>query len=337
MVDLTSVQPLPEAGDWPETIPRLESGWRQTGGAVNPGLDEGLANWQAGELAKRTRILRDRLDQLALKAAAVVTVGTQPGDYPTINAALAALSERRPVYVVGGFTAEVRLRSGFIMREQVVVRGVNLGWIRITSVDSEVQIDRSYLTTQINTGNYPAFSAGGGGYLPIIDTLFAMTSAGTAAGRHGIYVYDGAGVTVSSGKGIKAAGGHGVLAQTSAVVAANGADFRNALGVGAAMQGGTRGAFQAAILSGCDIGIQANNGASVHAAEANCQSCVTGGIRAQSGATINALGALARQVVSADGTMDFSVAQGATINAVGATGGTSVTPNTVTASGIIFK
>ncbi|ATQ56206.1 hypothetical protein [Paracoccus yeei] len=300
------------------------------------GGPDGVSNTPARQLANRTRYLRDRLDLLALKAAAVVTVGAG-GDYATINAALAALSERRPAYVNGGFTAEVRLRSGFIMREQVVVRGVNLGWIRITSVDTEVQIDRSYLTTQINTGNYPAFAAGGGGYLPIIDALFTMTSAGTAAGRHGIYVYDGGGVTVSTGKGIKSAGGHGVLAQTSAVVAANGADFRNALGVGAAMQGGTRGAFQAAVLSGCDIGIQANNGATVHAAEANCQTCVTGGIRAQSGATINALNALCRQVTASDGSMDISVAQGATINAVGATGGTSVPPNAVTAAGIIFK
>lgn len=36
MVDLLTVQPLPEAGDWPVTIPRIEDGWYPTGGDVNP-------------------------------------------------------------------------------------------------------------------------------------------------------------------------------------------------------------------------------------------------------------------------------------------------------------
>ena len=134
-----------------------------------------------------------------------------------------------------------------IVAAQVAVSGVNLGWIRLVSSDAEVQIDRSYLTANIG-GRYPAFSARSGGQLPVIDTLFSMMSTGAAAGRDGIFVFDGGAVTVGSGKGVKAAGGNGIGAAT-----------------------------------------------------------------------------------------DIVVQKGATINAVEATGGTSVTPNTVSANGIIFK
>lgn len=36
MVDLLNVNALPEAGDWPETVPQLENGWYPTGGVVDP-------------------------------------------------------------------------------------------------------------------------------------------------------------------------------------------------------------------------------------------------------------------------------------------------------------
>ncbi len=68
MVDLLNVNALPEAGDWPETVPQLENGWYPTGGVVDPANDEGLLNWPNRELAIRTRILRDRVDALMVKA-----------------------------------------------------------------------------------------------------------------------------------------------------------------------------------------------------------------------------------------------------------------------------
>ena len=193
MVDTTNVIRLPETGAW-EGVPRLENGWRPTGGAVNPGADEGLLNWPLQVLAARDRVLKDRVDLLSQRADVEVTVGAG-GQFATINEALAHLSERRPGYVSGGFQARVRLRPGFVMREQVAVSGVNLGWIRLVSSDAEVQIDRSYLTANIG-GRYPAFSARSGGQLPVIDTLFSMMSTGAAAGRDGIFVFDGGAVTV---------------------------------------------------------------------------------------------------------------------------------------------
>lgn len=320
---------LTETDEWAESIYEI--------GLTDPviGGPDGVANIPHVELARRTQNLRKRLDGLTVVAAVEVTVGTG-GDYPTINAALEALSKSFPTHVPGGVSATVRLLAGFIMREQVIVRGVNLGWIKIVAESVEVQIGRSSLTTAVGTDNYPAFAAGDGGYLPVIDVLFSMSSSGTAAGRHGVYVYGGGGVTVTEGKGVKSAGGNGAFAQTSGVISANGADFRNAAGVGAALHGGTRGALQSAVLTGCTTGIEAINGASVHAGGANCSGCSDAGIRGNTGAVINAGGANARKGTS-DSATDIIASQGAIINAVGATGGTNVTPNTPSASGIIFK
>lgn len=335
MVDVSAVTRLPESGAW-EGVPRLENGWRPTGGAVNPGADEGLLNWPAQVLAARTRILKDRVDLLSQRADVEVTVGTG-GQFATINEALAHLSERRPGYTPGGFVARIRLRPGFVMREQVIVVGANLGWIRLVSSDAEVQIDRAYLTTGVGPEpRYPAFSARAGGQLPSIETTFSMMATGTATRRDGIYVLDNGGVNVAAGRGVKSAGGNGISAQTGAVVAANEADFRNAAEAGALIHGGSRASLQGANLSGGRRGIDAANGATVHAAAANCSGCSESGILAQSGANVNAHAALCQRS-GANSDTDIVVQKGSTINAVEAAGGTSVTPNTVSAAGIIFK
>lgn len=335
MVDVSAVTRLPETGAW-EGVPRLENGWRPTGGAVNPGADEGLLNWPTQVLAARTKILKDRVDLLSQRADVEVTVGTG-GQFATINEALAHLSERRPGYKPGGFVASVRLRPGFVMREQVIVAGANLGWIRIISDDAEVQIDRAYLTAAIGAEQrYPAFSARGGGQLPSIEALFTMMATGAATRRDGILVMDGGGVTIAAGKGVKAAGSNGITAMTGAVVSANGADFRNAVEAAAMIHGGSRAAMHTAILRGSKRGIDAGNGAVVHAASVDCAACSEFGIIAQAGASVNAHGASCRGG-STDAATDIVVQKGSIINAFEATGGTSVTPNTISAAGIIFK
>ena len=334
MVDVSAVTRLPETGAW-EGVPRLENGWRPTGGAVNPGADEGLLNWPTQVLAARTKILKDRVDLLSQRADVEVTVGTG-GQFATINEALSHLSERRPGYAPGGFVARVRLRPGFVMREQVSAFGANLGWIRLVATDAEVQIDRAYLTRPVGT-RYPAFSAGAGGQLPSIEVLFSMMDTGPAAARDGVLVTDGGGVSIARGCGVKAAGGHGILATSGAVVSANEADFRNAAAYGASIQGGSRASLQGATFMGCARGVDAGNGAVVHAGAANCSGASEYGIFAQAGASVNATGANAQRSSTETGASDIAVQKGSIINAVDTAGGTSVMPNTISAAGIIFK
>ncbi len=336
MVDLASVQALPEVGDWPATIPRLETGWRQTGGAVDPANDQGITNWQAGELTKRTRVLKDRVDALTTKAAPLVTVGPG-GQYATINAALAALSDRRPSYVPGGFMAEVRLLAGYVMAEQVLVNGINLGWITITSVAAEVQIDRSVLINELADGHYPAWGARNAGVIPAIGCLFAMTETGVAPGRHGISLLAGAGGRVLAGAGVRNAGDCGANVYKAATLDAAGAIFSQAKQVGLLVSNGSTASFQNGIAVDCGYrAIAASTGSRINAVEADLRRGGTNCVYANAGCQIAMTGAQAR-VGAADATTDIICQQGSTIAAAGSTGGTSVTINQLSAAGVVFK
>lgn len=335
MVDLASVQPLPETGTWPTSIPRLENGWFISAGPVNVPADQGLANWPNQQLAVRTRVLKDRLDLMGLKAASLATVGAG-GDYATINDALAALSERRPAYVSGGFTTELRLLAGFVMREQVLVKSVNLSWITITSADAEVQIDRSYLTTASEGGMYPAFAASDGGVLPNIGVLFSMMTTGPASNRVGIHLYGNGGATVLAGKGIRGAGYAGARLNTASRMAANGAVFTGAGTYNVQVAGGSSASLASADLrNSAGTGLIVDNASSVSAGQAQFAGCVAG-IIATRGSTVNAAEATARCGAS-DAATDIQVGFGSTVIANGATGGLSQAANTPTAAGIIFR
>lgn len=337
MVDLLTVQPLPEAGDWPVTIPRIEDGWYPTGGDVNPGADEGIANWQAQLLAVRTRDLNDRVEALAQTAAQLVPVG--PGqEYLTINAALEAVSRTRRAYVSGGVKVELRLVSGFVMAEQVIVNGVNLGGLVITGEDPQTTIRRSALVTPVSEFRYPAFCAQNGGVLPQIGQLFEMDGTGLGAARDGIMVRGmGASVDVAPGCGVKRAGGDGVLAQAGGALSAFSGVFTQAGDNGARVHSGSSVNLGSCDLSGAGgIGIYAHTGGMVAAPNAIVTGYGTYGMSARSGARIAALAALA-QKAGADTATDLHVSQGGIIAAPGATGGVSTPANAITANGIIFK
>ncbi|TKA93836.1 hypothetical protein FAZ78_25710, partial [Cereibacter changlensis] len=84
MVNLASIQPLPETEDW-QSVPRLEDGMWPTGGVVDPEADSGLMNWQAQILAGRTKYLRTKVDALI---AAVVAASTTVAGIVRLNNSL---------------------------------------------------------------------------------------------------------------------------------------------------------------------------------------------------------------------------------------------------------
>lgn len=339
MVDEATVPRFDESMDeYPATVPMLQNGMRPTGGAVNPATDEGLLNWPLREIVKRLGWLKRRYDAMAAKADTVVTVGPG-GQYATLNLALAALSEKRPVYKQGGISTEVRLLSGYVMAEQVLLVGVNLGWIAITAVEAEVMIDRAALIRNFG-GTYPAFGVGSGGTLPLIRTLFTMNGTGDGTNRGGLHAASTGSAALGAGAGFKNCGGDAIRAETSGQVSANETILTGAGACGVSAAGGTRVAVQGANLSNAgDTAIYATHGAVVHAALAICTGANQRGIRATRAATINAVLADARRngPSGADTNTDFVVGEGGTIVANGATGGTNVATNTVAATGIIYK
>lgn len=128
-------------------------------------------------------------------AALSVSVGTG-GDFPTINKALQYLSSLRRAYQANGVTAEIVLRPGFVMEEQVHIVQQNLGWVRIRAEDAEVGIARDALVaappvTNWRTGVYAAFLANRNAVLPLISAKFRMDTSGDGTGRVGILIKEG--------------------------------------------------------------------------------------------------------------------------------------------------
>lgn len=275
------------------------------------------------------------IDAAQVSANLNVTVGSG-GDYPNINDALRALSKRTATFVNAGVAATITLLPGFVMAEQVLVVGVNLGWITITGSDAETTISRAALTRQFGV-RYPAFGARDGGVLPIIDQLFRMNTSGTATNRAGLEVFQVGSAIVRAGKGVIAAPAEGAFIYSSGSMSANGGVFKSGSSVGVAALGGT-----AVTLEGADLrtnaggGIQAGNGASVQAQEVLLAGCGSFGILAQRGASVNATGAQAR-IGASDGSNDLQVMLGGTIVAASAIGGTNVPANTVSSNGLIFR
>lgn len=102
----------------------------------------------------------------------IVTVG-DGGDFISITLALEYLSKMRPTYKNVGVSATVKLLPNFVMREQVVVVGIDLSWITITGEDAKTTIDGTYITEYFRY-HAPSAFYGFDGALPTINQNFYL-------------------------------------------------------------------------------------------------------------------------------------------------------------------
>lgn len=345
MVDIPSVPTFAETDEWPAGVHMLQNGWRPTGGPVNPGEDEGLLNWPLQELVRRTRYLRARHDERRLTASINLTVGAG-GDYATLNEACDRLSLMSPRAGADTITGTITLLAGYQMSEQLIIRGANLGWIKIVATDPTVLIRRASLVRSVTLYEageaallrYPAFAAMGGAALPEIGALFSMTAEGDGTGRCGLFLNDGGRAVVSQGGGIDNASGEAALVASGSVLSCEAANFRNCASIGILATRNSLVAARMVNVSGAQgsAGVVSRRSSSVDMEEANASGCLTRGVWAHSGGRINAYLANCRRGAS-DSSADISVLSGGIIAASSAIGGTSITVNTTTASGIIFR
>lgn len=332
MVDVATVPALPEIDDYPETIPALQNGWRPTGGEVNPAADTGLLNWPLRELAKRTKWLRARHDEQKLTASLTVTVGAG-GDYPTIMDALDRVSLMRPKVQAGLVRATIRLLAGHTWSEQVVIRGLDLGWVDITAADDIVPLNRAALVQMVGS-TYPAIG-GDGARLPRLMCRLAMSATGSATGRTGIALMGGSSMIVGPGAGVTGAGGYGAVVQGSTLTA-EGALFGGAALDGVRVTRGGVATLQGADLSLCgQRGIYAERGSVVDAQAAVATGCGQGGAASYYLARVDVANGQMRKGAT-DASNDIIVLGGGQVLALGATGGTNIAKNTLAANGIIF-
>lgn len=239
--------------------------------------------------------------------------------YTTINQALEYLSGFYPMYKKSGVTATINLKAGFVMAEQVLVSGIDLGWITIVGEDAETIITHTALTTTFN-GNYPVFGVDKGGTSPVIGQLFRFNVEKVGGSKHGIMTIGaGSSADVLSACGFIGAGNNGIAAYQGSTINAAGAYASNA-GI---------------------TGIYAYQGSTINASSANCSNAGITGIAANSSSTINAINTIIQNQTT--GTARVRVQDGSHIEATGinTTGGTvpalSQTANTLTGNGIIYQ
>jgi hypothetical protein len=224
-----------------------------------------------------------------------LTVGSG-GDYTTLNAAIKdAYRKYKPIYDNTGITATINLLSGFTMAEQVLVRGLNLGWITITGEDAETIIDNTSLTVDFTTTDYgfpsyPAFGVSKGGTLPRIGHLFSFNVAGVGGEKHGVMaVGAGSSAEITASKGVKNAGTYGIFASNSSTIDAYSADASGAGDYGIfADQVSIINAYSANASGAYTYGIYATNGSTINAESANASGAGNSGIYANNSSTVNA-------------------------------------------------
>lgn len=159
-----------------------------------------------------------------------ITVNVGAGQtYTTINQALEYLSGFYHMYKKSGITATINLKAGFVMEEQVLVSGIDLGWITIVGEDAETIITHTALTIAFNGTHYPSFGVDKGGTSPVIGQLFRFNVAKVGGDKHGLMTFGaGSSADVLDGKGFIGAGSVGILAARSSTINANGANCSGA-------------------------------------------------------------------------------------------------------------
>ena len=223
------------------------------------------------------------------------------------------------MYKQSGITATINLKAGFVMAEQVLVSGIDLGWITIVGEDVETIITHTALTTTFNAG-YPAFGVDKGGTSPVIGQLFRFNVEKVGGEKNGLMaVGAGSSADVLSGKGFIGAGSYGIFAYRGSTINAEVANASNA----------------------GSVGIYAHGSSTINAEVANASNAGIHGIYAARNSTINAYQAIIQNQTT--GSFRIKVQDGSTIEALGVntTGGTvaalSQAVNTLTSNGIIYQ
>lgn len=112
-----------------------------------------------------------------------VTVGGAPGplNFATIGAAIQYLSRVVPLSDMDDVQGTILIKSGWTAQEQVLIEGLNLGWVSIRSEDATVPVLESALTANDAfeaPGVFPFLSARNGASCPRIKTKFVCTPDG---------------------------------------------------------------------------------------------------------------------------------------------------------------
>lgn len=214
-----------------------------------------------------------------------ITVGTT-GDYQNVNDALVYFSGFYPIYKKGGIKAEIKLLSGFVMTEQIIISGIDLSWITITS-ENEISVNPTNFTTNFY-GGYPMFGVDKGGKFPYISAHFNYVGTSSVNNKHGLVVV-GAGSSANISGSIKNAHGHAIFAYECGVINGSNAILDYAKDNGAyALRCGIIDLGDASLQYSANYGIYGIGASIVNAGRANASYAGQVGIYASESSHINA-------------------------------------------------
>ena len=169
------------------------------------------------------------------------TVG-EGGHFDDLSSAFEALSKLQRGYTAGVGLVVIKILSGAVMSQQILLDGIDLRWATITSVDDTVTISRQSLTTAVDVepndtspaSSYPWITARNGAVLPVIDCVFQMDTTGDGKSRDGMLLQSGAQVFMTRNGGITNCGGNNLYGYSAGPSSINGA---NLTGAGKTSQG----------------------------------------------------------------------------------------------------
>lgn len=195
------------------------------------------------------------------------TVGAL-GDFQTLNTALESISKRHLPYKQRGFKAEILLLSDYEMKEQVIVKGADLGWVTISSDKvARTIINRDSMTINTIESRYPAFTGLDNAVLPNINVLFEFNLGNKKSGFDGVTVARGSKVQLMPGAGVyKADRGLGAYYSSEAFCYMEGLT-EGGNGIGAGVTTGVE--FKKAT----NRAFMATYGSTIHAVRSQLQDC----------------------------------------------------------------
>lgn len=127
----------------------------------------------------------------------IITVGSG-GNFSTITDALDLC--RRIRTDSSQSSVSISLLSGFVLEEQVIISGVDLSYVVVSSVDTTVSVSQNVWTMPIQEGGYtPAISARFGAVSPVFNVVFDAGEDASSDDNKAGFVARGFGKILSSG------------------------------------------------------------------------------------------------------------------------------------------
>lgn len=143
----------------------------------------------------------DELEILLKRMVIHVTVGDD-GDFQTVNEALDFII-KKPIKPL---KATIEILEGFVMKEQISIDSMDLGYITLTSdCVNPVIIDRDSINQTLIESRRPVIFGNNNSVLPVIDVLFEYSLGSSVSGFDGITVANGSKVRLKPGSGVNKA------------------------------------------------------------------------------------------------------------------------------------